>query len=84
MVNKWTRSNENVKLFSERPNVNKTVVENFLMDMRLGGVFSKMENIISDAKSNRWNKEIIEAVVYGILTSSGLEISDIMDIGKLS
>jgi hypothetical protein len=79
MVNKWAQSNENVKQFSERPNVNQVVVENFLMNMSDGGISSKMENLISDAKSNDWNKETIEAIMDGILTSDGLKISDIMN-----
>jgi hypothetical protein len=84
MGNKWAQSNENVKQFSERHNVNKAVVENFLMSMSDGSVPSTIENLVSDAKSNCWNKETIEAILDGILASNGLEISDIMNVGKLS
>lgn len=83
MVNKWIQSNENVKQFSERPNVNKVVVESFLINISSGNIPSKIENLVSDAKSNHWNNETIEAVMDGILAYNGLEMSDIMDVGKL-
>lgn len=71
---------EEIKSLSERPNVKKVAVENFLINMGIGsGTPVTIEHLVTDAKLNKWNNETIEAILDGILTSSGLEIEDLMD-----
>ena len=77
MVKMGTQSIKNVERFSGRPDVNKEMVENFLMNMSIGGVPATIEKLVDSAKTHNWNKETIEAILDGILTYSGLEIDDI-------
>jgi hypothetical protein len=84
MIKRWEQSIENVKKFSERPNVNKVVVENFLMRIGVGSVPSTIENLVDDAKKHNWNNETIEAILDGILASNELEINDIISTNNVT
>lgn len=76
---------EEVERLSERPNVEKIVVENFLMNMSIGGgTPANIEHLVDDAKLNKWNNETVEAILDGILKSGGLKIEDLIDHGKTS
>lgn len=68
---------EEIKKFSERPNVKKVEVENFLTKM-YSGVPTAIEILVSDAKSDKWNNETIEAILDGILSAGGLKLSDLV------
>ena len=71
---------EEIKGFSERPNVKKVAVENFLKSMNIGeGTPLTIEHLVTDAKSNKWNNETVEAILDGILTSGGLKIEELLD-----
>lgn len=83
MIKKWMQLAENMKQFSERPNVSKTVVENFLKSICAGDIPATIERLVTDAKKHRWNNETIEAILDGILTFNGLKIGDIIDTGNL-
>lgn len=75
---------EEIKRLSERPNVEKIVVENFLMNMSMGvGIPANIENLVNDAKLNKWNNETVEAILDGILKSGGLEIEDLVNPGNM-
>lgn len=70
---------EDIKRLSERPDVNKVAVEDFLSRMSIcNGMPIIMENLIDDAKSHKWSNETIEAILDGILDSSGMEIDDLL------
>lgn len=83
MTKNLTQSIENIKQFSERPNVNKMEVEKFLTGISTGNVPANVERLVTDAKTYKWNNETVEAILDGILAYSGLEIGDIIDIGNL-
>ncbi len=68
---------EEVKKFSERPNVRKEDVEKFLMSMH-SGVPTAIETLVATAKSGKWNNETIEAIMDGILSAGGLKIDDLL------
>lgn len=78
-----TQSVEDIKQFSERPNVNKVATEKFLMNISEGNVPATIERLVADAKRYKWNNETIEAILDGILTSSGLRIGDIIYTGNV-
>lgn len=82
MAKNLTRSVEDIKQFSERPNVNKVVAEKFLMGISEGNVPATIERLVADAKTYKWNNETIEAILDGILTYSGLEIGNIIYAGN--
>jgi hypothetical protein len=70
---------EEIRQFTERPNVKKAVAENFLMSMSIGnGIPIIIENLVANAKSYKWNNETVEAILDGILTAGGLEINDLL------
>jgi len=70
---------EEIERLSERHNVKKVTVENFLMNMSISsGTVATIEHLVTDAKLNKWNNETIEAILDGILTSGGLEMEDLM------
>ena len=78
MMKKLT--DEEIKKFSERPNVKKVDVENFLMKMKTySGVPVALEILVSNAKSDKWNNETIEAALDGILSAGDLRLSDLVD-----
>ena len=68
---------EEIKKFSERPNVKKVEVESFLTKM-YSGVPTAIETLITDAKSDKWNNETIEAILDGILSAGELKLSDLV------
>jgi hypothetical protein len=83
MMKKWTETVENLKQFSDRPNVDQAVVEKFLMSISVGNIPATIERLVYDAKAYKWNNETIEAILDGILISNELEIGDIIDVGNL-
>jgi hypothetical protein len=83
MMKKWKESVGNMSQFSNRPNVNKVAVENFLIGIGAGNVPSNIERLVSDAKTYKWNNETIEAIIDGILRSNELEIGDIEYVGNV-
>lgn len=74
---------EEVRRFSDRPNVKKIDVENVLMNLDISnGVPIIIENLVTDAKLNKWNDDTIVAMLDGIaywLTEAGggLKINDL-------
>lgn len=82
-MKKWTESVDNLKQFSVRPNVDKAVVEKFLMGISAGNVPATIERLVSDAKAHKWNNETIEAILEGILMHNELKIGDIIDVSNL-
>ncbi len=68
---------EEIEKFSEGPNVRKEEVENFLIKM-YSGVPTAIENLVLNAKSDKWNNETIEAVLNGILYAGELKIDDLL------
>lgn len=75
---------EKIKCLSERPNVEKIVVENFLMNMSIGGgIPANIERLVDDAKLKKWNNETVEAILDGILAAGGLEIEDLVNPGNI-
>jgi len=72
-------NDEEIKKFSERPNVKKVDVENFLMKMKTySGVPVALEILVSNAKSDKWNNETIEAALDGILSAGDLKLKDLV------
>ena len=66
---------EEVEEFATRPEVKKIAVENFLMSM--GTDFNNIiGNLTIDAKSYKWNKQTIQAILDGIFLAAGLNKGD--------
>jgi len=70
---------EDIRQFTERPNVEKIAAEKFLINMNIeNGIPVIIENLVADAKLNNWNNETVEAILDGILTAGGLKRNDLM------
>lgn len=77
MMRKLT--NKEIEEFANRPGAKKIAVENFLMSMG-EDLTNAMGNLGLDAKSYKWNRETINAVLEGMLLAAGLDDGDMVII----
>ena len=61
---------EEIEEFANRPDVKKVAVENLLMSMGTD-LHDILGNLCLDAKSYKWNKQTIEAILDGIFVAAG-------------
>ena len=77
MMRKLT--NKEIEEFANRPGAKKIAVEKFLMSMG-EDLTNAMGNLGLDAKSYKWNRETINAVLEGMLLAAGLDEGDMVII----